>query len=442
MVSSRGITEKKDGPIKRTPPRIKEQDKKGHRTKPGHHSLIHWEPSRTNNSGMTDKTQTQSLKILQYNVNKSRKKVLIGLLQDQEVATYDIIATQEPWRNPFNNAPYNPRSSHFYISDQGDKDSRVCTYVNKRIQTDKWSETHHTKDFTTITLHTQSIRTEVEQQQETRTINIHNIYNQQSSHSTTEETESLRTLREALKMPGEHVVVGDLNLHHPSWCGPSYPMQHKLADNLLDIVRETDLSLTLPQGTITRDCQRGNSHEQTTIDLVFTTATLRQQVVRCGVDMQIDQSSDHLPIRTEFEWEPTLKTRERKRRRAWKAMNVEKFLAGLDDRTTQLDDQPLTTRVEINQHTYELIQSIKGAVEDSTPWARPSAWSKSYWTPECQAAVKQTRAARRRHAQNPSAESWEEFVQERNKKGKILDKAKRDNFRETMQDAATSPEGI
>ena len=48
-------------------------------------------------------------------------------------------------------------------------------------------------------------------------------------------------------------------------------------------------------------------------------------------------------------------------------MNIEKFLAGLDDRTTQLDDQPLITRVEINQHTYELIQSIKGAVEDSTP---------------------------------------------------------------------------
>ena len=86
-------------------------------------------------------------------------------------------------------------------------------------------------------------------------------------------------------MPGEHVVVEDLNLHHPSWCGPSYPMQHKLADNLLNIVRETDLSLTLPQGTITRDCQRGNSHEQTTIDLVFTTATLQQQVVRYGVNI-------------------------------------------------------------------------------------------------------------------------------------------------------------
>ena len=109
---------------------------------------------------MTDTTNKQSLKILQYNVNKSRAKVLIGLLQDPEIATYDIITTQEPWRNPHDNAGYNPRSSPFHISDQRDKDSRVCTYINKRLQTDKWSETHHSKDLTTIILYIYSIQTE------------------------------------------------------------------------------------------------------------------------------------------------------------------------------------------------------------------------------------------------------------------------------------------
>ena len=127
------------------------------------------------------------------------------------------------------------------------------------------------------------------------------MYNQQSFHSETQETESFRTLREALKISGEHIIIKDLNLHHPSWGGPSYLIQHKLADNLLDIVRDADLNLTLPQGTIIRDCQRGNNHEQTTIDLVFTTAVLEQQVVRCGVEMKVNQSSDHLSICTEFE---------------------------------------------------------------------------------------------------------------------------------------------
>jgi hypothetical protein len=78
-------------------------------------------------------------------------------------------------------------------------------------------------------------------------------------------------------------------------------MQYKLVDNLLDIVQDADLNLTLLQGTIIRDCQRGNNHKQTTINLVFTTAVLEQQVVQYRVEMKVDQSLDHLPIYTEFE---------------------------------------------------------------------------------------------------------------------------------------------
>jgi len=65
-------------------------------------------------------------------------------------------------------------------------------------------------------------------------------------------------------------------------------MQHKLADNLLDIVQDADLNLTLSQGTIIKDYQREHNHEQTTIELVFITAVLEQQVVRYRVEMKID----------------------------------------------------------------------------------------------------------------------------------------------------------
>ena len=53
-------------------------------------------------------------------------------------------------------------------------------------------------------------------------------------------------------------------------------------------------------------------------------------------------------------------------------MNIEKFYNKLDLYTKHLKNQPLTTRAEINQCTYELIKGIKSAVEDSTPLARPS----------------------------------------------------------------------
>jgi hypothetical protein len=37
-------------------------------------------------------SQPRELRIFQYNVNKSRKKVMIGLLQDRRIAEFDILA--------------------------------------------------------------------------------------------------------------------------------------------------------------------------------------------------------------------------------------------------------------------------------------------------------------------------------------------------------------
>lgn len=400
-------------------------------------------------------TSVQSLKVLQYNVNKSRNKVMIGLLQDPDIETYDILAIQEPWRGTLDHASYNPRQSAFHSSDQRVKDSRVLTLVNKRICTEMWAETHHSKDLTTITLKVANPPGRIEDGPDNtistwlrgtenfeRTINIHNVYNPPCQHSAFEETESLRALRTALRMPGEHIVLGDMNLHHPSWTGPTYPLQHKLADTLLEIVREAEMKLLLPPKTITRDCQRGNSHEQTTIDLIFATSTLENQLVRCQVETEREQSSDHLPIGTEFEWSNQEESKSLTKRRAWKKMNQEVFIKSLSTRTRSLENHTLNTREEIDHFTYELTKSVQAAIEDSTPWLRPSSYSQSFWTNECQDAVKNTRKARREFTRNPSLLTWQNFVQQRNQKGKVLTKAKREDFRKTMQDAATKPQGI
>ena len=86
------------------------------------------------------------MKILQYNVNKSKNKVLTGLLTDPRVREFDIIAVQEPWRNPYNLTAYSTRDSGFYLVNIRDKDSRVSTYMNKRISIDSWSEVSYLTD--------------------------------------------------------------------------------------------------------------------------------------------------------------------------------------------------------------------------------------------------------------------------------------------------------
>jgi len=108
-----------------------------------------------------------NLRILQYNANKSKDKVLIGLLQDSRTAEYDIIAIQEPYRNPYDSAAYNPHNSPFHLIDYKKAGSRVNTYVNKKLPL----RTFHSKDLLSITLHIAG------EPLETRVINIHNVCN-------------------------------------------------------------------------------------------------------------------------------------------------------------------------------------------------------------------------------------------------------------------------
>ena len=56
---------------------------------------------------------TNMLSILQYNINKSREKVMASFLVDKQMLEYDIIALQEPWRNPFQHMTYHPVKDQF-----------------------------------------------------------------------------------------------------------------------------------------------------------------------------------------------------------------------------------------------------------------------------------------------------------------------------------------
>ena len=80
----------------------------------------------------TSENTEQKLALLQYNVNKSRKKVLIGLFQDPTIQELDILAIQEPWRNTANGKSYNTQFT-FYLIEEEALNTRVSTYINRRI---------------------------------------------------------------------------------------------------------------------------------------------------------------------------------------------------------------------------------------------------------------------------------------------------------------------
>jgi Endonuclease-reverse transcriptase len=164
------------------------------------------------------------------------------------------------------------------LIDQKNRDSRVSTYINKRISIESWSEASHSLDVQSIRIHLNDVQ-----------INVHNIYSPPpTSHTDNNTLNSLVVLAQALRIPGEHVVIGDFNLHHPLWGGPTYPHQHSVAESLIQTMRDADIKLALPQGTITREAMRGRTIEQTTIDLVWLSASLLPRMAQCRVARELE----------------------------------------------------------------------------------------------------------------------------------------------------------
>ena len=166
------------------------------------------------------------MKILQYNVNKLKNKVLVGLLASLRVKEFNIIVVQELQRNPYDLIAYNTRDNGFYLVNIRDKDSRVLIYINKRISIDSWSEVSYLTNAQLITLRLGATQ-----------INVYNIYSPPLvSYIDNSKISVLIVLLYTLRIPGEHVVVGDFNLYYSLQEGPVYPYQYTIIDSLINTI--------------------------------------------------------------------------------------------------------------------------------------------------------------------------------------------------------------
>lgn len=59
-------------------------------------------------------TSKPNIRILQYNVMKSKDKVMATLLRDERIKEFDILAIQEPWRNPYISTTHHPAQKIYF----------------------------------------------------------------------------------------------------------------------------------------------------------------------------------------------------------------------------------------------------------------------------------------------------------------------------------------
>jgi hypothetical protein len=178
------------------------------------------------------------LTVLQYNVNKSRERVMAPLLADENVWKYDIIAIQEPWRNRFQTTTYHPVKDRFDLVYNEQPNTRVCFFINSQLR-GAWTHTHHTPDLDTLHLQFQDGK-------EVRTVHIHNVYYPVEGQDGNQPS-TLPDLRKVLASnpEGEHLLIGDFNLHHPMWGGDTDPKDIERSD------RPVRIDHGLPLGTST-----------------------------------------------------------------------------------------------------------------------------------------------------------------------------------------------
>ena len=189
-----------------------------------------------------------TLSILQYNVHKSRDMVMASMLRDPRIHEYDILAIQEPWRNPFAATTHHPAKDVFHLCCPGEEEAgpaRVCFFINKRLDHKKWQFKEHNRDICSLAIEID------DDQQERQHLIIHNIYNPaRRSESNSTVLTDVRTILHNNEFR-EQILVGDFNLHHPMWGGANVRYTDPESADLLAIMEDFNLGSTLLPRTIT-----------------------------------------------------------------------------------------------------------------------------------------------------------------------------------------------
>jgi hypothetical protein len=209
-------------------------------------------------------------KVAQYNVRKSKNGVMAPMLRDAARKGIHVLALQEPWQNPQINATYCPSSCGFWPVYPPAHRSRACLLVSKTLSRSSWTVEHPQPDIVSVTLQLDNV-----------VVHVHSIYAPSPRGlRRIEHGSPIYRIPQLLQKPGEHILVGDFNLHHPSWGGTACFDQHDMADELLRITHQADMRLLTPPGIATWEARGAAS----TIDLIFATSSLVGRMVKCGID--------------------------------------------------------------------------------------------------------------------------------------------------------------
>lgn len=381
----------------------------------------------TMNSGLT-------LRILQYNVRKTKNIVMAPLFKDPGILGYDVIAIQEPWMNPFEYNSHNPLAHTFtlWLPKPGVKPPGVAIYVNKRLDHAHISFTSHSSNVISLAL-----------SHGDNTLYIHNVYNQPEDAAQTSIIKELMAVTKAISSkphPHDQLIIGDFNMEGPEWATEDLGDRGSARQGLplfREFLEAEGLELILPPGTITRT----ENQAESTIDLTIGTRGCLAKLLECRRADEIHHDSDHWPIQTILQLEATL-AKSRTPTKLWKRTPVDEFVKTLGGRLPRI--QGRLTDDDVTKHLLEITQALVATIDEVVPTT--SATNTRHtpgFTPECKAKCTEVQKLRRIWQKTRDEKTWEAYKEARNQKGKFVAKALSEAFQEKIDKAARDgPKGL
>lgn len=315
----------------------------------------------------------KSLRIIQLNVRK-RSEIHDSLMNDEEIQDAAVVAVQEPWAWKINGRLLTTPMAHHkwtkIVPTICRKDNRwpirSMLWVRKDLEAEQIPI--ESSDLTAVVLRLPE-----------KWVLIVSVYVEGVDKQALTDTCHLlrQVIADARRGMGQQVdvvIIGDFNRHDQLWGGNEIlPARQGEADEIIELMTEFSLSNLLPRGTKTwkgRDSE-GRVRE-TTIDLLFASQDLANDLVKCGPHAT-DHGSDHRTIETIFETEvpePIPQERLLLKNAPWKKISA-RVAAGLEG---------IPTEGSVQQQTDRLMSAVLEAVHALTPKAKPSAYAKRWWT--------------------------------------------------------------
>ena len=151
--------------------------------------------------------QYNYINLVQYNVNKSRAKVMIHLFHKLDPSIHHVIAIQEPWINPHTKITTSHTDPRYQLCIPNSNRPRTALYISKKLKASDWTWDYGTDDHgDVVSLHLQTYL---------GTVHIHNAYNLLPMSHSDRTLGTIALLEERLEAEGQYVLLGDFNLYHP-----------------------------------------------------------------------------------------------------------------------------------------------------------------------------------------------------------------------------------